>query len=270
MTAAIGAPRPLADPADLELALLLADAADVISLARFRATDLQVQAKPDFSPVSDADLAVERRIRELVAEHRPGDSVVGEEFGADQASERRWVVDPIDGTKNYVRGVPIWATLIALFVADTPVLGVVSAPALAHRWWGSAGAGAYSRFNNGPASVCRVSGVNRLADASLAYSEPAEWRAAGRIHQFDALLGQAWRTRGYGDFYQYVLVAEGAVDAAGEPELNLWDLAALVPIVTEAGGTVTDIDGGPVTERTTSLLASNGLLHEQLVTALAP
>jgi histidinol-phosphatase len=255
---------------DLALALELADAADAISLDRFTAADLQVQSKPDLTPVSDADLAVERRIRELLAEHRPGDAVIGEEFGVgDEGATRRWVIDPIDGTKNFVRGVPVWATLIALFDGLHPQVGVVSAPALARRWWAAPGTGAWSRFAGGEPARCRVSAVRSLGDASISYSDLAEWEAAGRSEGFGRLLSQAWRTRGYGDFWSYVLVAEGAVDVALEPELNLWDLAALVPIVREAGGRFTDVAGAEVGPHTTSALASNGLLHDAVTVVVA-
>ena len=258
---------------DLALALRLADAADAISLPRFRADDLQVTAKPDLTPVSDADLAVERAIRSVLAIERPDDAIVGEEFGesdpfASAKAARRWVVDPIDGTKNYVRGVPVWATLVALFDGDDVVVGVVSAPALARRWWAASGAGAFSRFAQEQPRQCRVSAVAEIADASLSYSEPAEWRLAGRESGFTALCESCWRTRAYGDFYSYMLVAEGAVDVAAEPELSLWDVAALIPIVTEAGGRLTAIDGQPSGGNLRSALASNGLLHGQVLTLL--
>jgi len=256
--------------ADLALALRLADVADAISLPRFRADDLQVTEKPDLTPVSDADLAVERAIRSMLAGERPGDAIVGEEFGdADQTSTstgsasggRRWVLDPIDGTKNFVRGVPVWATLIALFDGEDAVVGVVSAPALNRRWSAARGLGAFSRFAAEEPRRCRVSAVAQLSDASLSYSELSEWQAAGLAAQFAKLSERCWRTRGYGDFYSYMLVAEGAVDIAAEPELSLWDVAALIPIVTEAGGTMTAIDGQPSGGNLSSALASNGLLH---------
>jgi histidinol-phosphatase len=259
---------------DLDLALRLADLADDHSLPRFGAADLQVTAKPDLTPVSDADLAVETAIRERIARERPDDVVVGEEFGGSDrpTGGRRWIVDPIDGTKNFVRGVPVWATLIALIdpdiKADDPVVGVVSAPALARRWWAKAGTGAFTRFAGGPVRRCRVSGVSRLEDASISYSEPGEWRAAGRLDQFRALLDGCWRTRAYGDFLSYMLLAEGAVDIATEPELSLWDVAALVPIVVEAGGRFTAIDGQPSGGTVRSALATNGPLHSHVVTLL--
>lgn len=259
---------------DLALALDLADLADEISLPRFGAADLQVTAKPDLTPVSDADLAVETALRERIARERPDDVVVGEEFGgADRpATGRRWIIDPIDGTKNFVRGVPVWATLIALIDpavhADRPAVGVVSAPALARRWWAAAGGGAHARFAGGPARRCRVSGVSRLADASLSYSEPGEWQAAGRLRPFQTLVQRCWRTRAYGDFWSYLLVAEGAVDIAAEPDLSLWDVAALIPIVVEAGGRFTAIDGQPSGGSGGSALATNGLLHPEVISLL--
>ena len=250
---------------DLALALRLADTADAISLPRFGAADLQVTAKPDLTPVSDADLAVERAIRSMLARERPGDAIVGEEFGESApAGGRRWVLDPIDGTKNFVRGVPVWATLIALLDGDDAVVGAVSAPALARRWWAANGCGATTRFGDRPPRQCRVSAVADLADASLSYSDPAEWRLAGRDAGFSALCERCWRTRAYGDFYSYMLVAEGAVDVAAEPHLNLWDVAALIPIVTEAGGLLTAIDGQPSGGTASSALATNGLLHRQV------
>lgn len=255
--------------ADLALALELADVADAISLARFGAADLHVDAKPDLSPVSDADLAVERALREGFAAQRPGDAVLGEEFGSQASSApRRWVVDPIDGTKNFVRGVPVWATLIALFDGDEPVVGVVSAPALARRWWARKGGGAFASFAGGAPRRLRVSGVAALADASLSYSELAEWKESGQGEQFGLLLDACWRTRGYGDFYSYMLVAEGAVDIAAEPALSLWDLAALAPIVSEAGGVFTAVDGSAISATTTSAVATNGVLHSSVIELL--
>jgi histidinol-phosphatase len=256
---------------DLTLALAMADAADGISLPRFGATDLQVTAKPDLTPVSDADLAVERAIRSMLATARPGDAIIGEEFGESAAvhtTGRRWVVDPIDGTKNYVRGVPVWATLIALFDGDDAVVGVVSAPALARRWWAASGSGAFASFAGETPRRCRVSGVTQLADASLSYSELSEWRLAGRHSGFLALAESCWRTRAYGDFYSYMLVAEGAVDIAAEPALSLWDVAALIPIVIEAGGRFTAIDGQPSGGSAASALATNGRLHERVLAVL--
>ncbi|HYN71998.1 MAG TPA: inositol monophosphatase family protein [Nakamurella sp.] len=275
---------------DLALALRLADIADAISLPRFGAVDLQVRTKPDLTPVSDADTAVERALRTVLAAQRPQDAVLGEEYGdsvtgdgggggdsegsgtAQGTARRRWVIDPIDGTKNFVRGVPVWATLIALLDGESFTIGVVSAPALARRWWAAAERGAFTRFADNPARPCRVSQVGELADASLSFSEMSEWREPhlpeGLGDAFGAVCDTCWRTRAYGDFYSYVLVAEGAVDIAAEPDLSLWDLAALVPIVTEAGGRMTDVQGQPSGALTTSALATNGLLHGPVLAVL--
>ncbi|MCM0677964.1 histidinol-phosphatase [Micromonospora phytophila] len=257
---------------DIALAHRLADAADAISTARFRALDLRVEAKPDLTPVSDADTAVEREIRALLAEHRPGDGLLGEEYGEQPASGpegRRWVVDPIDGTKNFIRGVPVWATLIALLEHDRPVAGLVSAPALGRRWWAARGEGAYAGPDLAGGAPIRVSGVRDLADASFCYSSLTGWEAAGRLDAVLQLMRDTWRSRAYGDFYGYMLLAEGALDVMVEPELSLWDIAALVPIVTEAGGTFTDLTGRPAPGGDTSVensaVASNGLLHADIL-----
>ncbi len=254
---------------DLSLAHLLADTADSISMARFRALDLHVESKPDLTPVSDADTAVEKAIRATLARARPRDGVLGEEFGVSAPSKgtRSWVIDPIDGTKNFVRGVPIWGTLIALMEGDTPVAGLVSAPALGRRWWGAAGHGAYAGRHQRAASRIRVSAVNRLADASFCYSSLTGWAENGRLEPMLDIILQVWRSRAYGDFYGYMLLAEGALDAMVEPELSLWDVAALIPIVTEAGGRFTDLDGRPGPGGG-SAIASNGLLHSDLLSRL--
>jgi histidinol-phosphatase len=253
--------------ADLELARELADGADAITTQRFGAADLVVEAKPDLTPVSDADRAVEQAIRALLAEERPGDAISGEEFGSVGTGSRRWVIDPIDGTKNYVRGVPVWATLIALLDGDDPVVGVVSAPALNRRWWAARGAGAWTSVDGGEPRRLAVSRVTALTDASLSYSSLTGWADLGRREAFLALAEQVWRSRAYGDFWSYMLVAEGAVDLAAEPELSLWDMAALAPIVTEAGGRFTGLDGVPGV-RSGNAAASNGLLHDDFLAAL--
>ena len=254
---------------DLSLAHLLADTADSISMARFRALDLHVESKPDLTPVSDADTAVEKAIRATLARARPRDGVLGEEFGASAPAKgtRHWVIDPIDGTKNFVRGVPVWGTLIALMEGDTPVAGLVSAPALGRRWWGAAGHGAYAGRYQRAASRIRVSAVNRLADASFCYSSLTGWAENGRLEAMVDIMLQVWRSRAYGDFYGYMLLAEGALDAMVEPELSLWDVAALIPIVTEAGGRFTDLDGHPGPGGG-SAIATNGLLHDDLLSRL--
>ncbi|MFE5645302.1 histidinol-phosphatase [Rhodococcus sp. NPDC056516] len=253
---------------DLALALRIADEADAITRARFGALDLRVDDKPDLTPVSDADLAVERAVRATLGEHRPADSVLGEEFGGDAVFEgRQWVVDPIDGTKNFVRNVPVWATLISLLEDGVPVIGVVSAPALNRRWWAATGLGAHTSFGDGDARAIQVSAVDRSESASLSFSSLSGWKDRGIRDQFVELTDLVWRVRGYGDFFSYCLVAEGAVDIAAEPEVSLWDLAALDVLVREAGGAFTDLDGG-AGPHGGSAVATNGLLHEDVLTRL--
>jgi histidinol-phosphatase len=256
---------------DLALAHVLADTADAISIGRFRALDLHVTAKPDLTPVTDADTAVEKALRNTLARTRPRDGVLGEEYGSTEAAAgpgpRQWVIDPIDGTKNFIRGVPIWATLIALMERDRPIVGLVSAPALGRRWWGAVGHGAYAGRHSAAATPIRVSGVSRLADASFCYSSLYHWEQIGRLPAMLEMMRRTWRSRAYGDFYGYMLVAEGAVDIMVEPELSLWDLAALVPIVTEAGGTFTDLAGRPGPGGGNGV-ATNGRLHADVLERL--
>ena len=254
-------PGPTDYTDDLRLAHVLADDADSLTQARFKALDLHVMSKPDLSPVTDADEAVEQGIRRTLSRVRSRDAVVGEEHGTSGHSQRRWVVDPIDGTKNFVRGVPVWATLIALVVDDEVVLGVVTAPQLQRRWWASAGNGAWTGRSLLKATRCQVSDVRRLEDASFSYSSLHGWDQRGRLDDFLSLSRRCWRTRAYGDFWSYMLLAEGAVDIAAEPELELYDMAALDVIVREAGGRFSALDGndGPFG---TDALASNGHLHE--------
>ena len=249
---------------DLAFALELADLADGITLPRFRAADLIVETKPDLTPVSEADRAVERALLDRVAAARPGDAVVGEEYGTTGTGPREWIVDPIDGTKNYVRGVPVWATLIALRDNGVVTVGVASAPALGRRWWAARGQGAYA--DGRPITVSRV---DDLADAHFSYSSLAGWEARDRLDGFLDLTRKCWRTRGLGDFWSHVLVAEGAVDIAAEPEVSLWDLAALQVIVEEAGGRFTDLSGNATPEGG-SAVSSNGLLHDAALKLLAP
>jgi histidinol-phosphatase len=245
---------------DLALAHVLADAADAITTARFCAVDLRVDAKPDLTPVTDADRRTEERLREILAEVRPDDAVHGEEFADTGSAARRWVIDPIDGTKNFVRGVPVWASLIALMDGEAIVAAVVSAPALGRRWWAAAGGGAWAGPNRTTGTPCRVSAVADLADASLSYSSLSGWEDHGRLAGFLDLTRACWRTRAYGDFWSYMLLAEGTVDVATEPEVALHDLAAVALIVTEAGGTFTDLTGRPGPAGG-SALASNSVLH---------
>ncbi|HEX6755495.1 MAG TPA: histidinol-phosphatase [Mycobacteriales bacterium] len=252
---------PAADD-DLSLAHALADAADRITTERYGAIDLAVETKPDATPVTDADRAVEGALRSVLDHRRKQDAIVGEEFGdSGGGGPRRWVLDPIDGTKNFVRGVPVWATLIALMEAEEVYVGVVSAPALGRRWWASRGQGAWTRALGGEPRRLRVSGVRDLADASLSHSSVTSWeQAPGGLDGFLGLARSVWRVRAYGDFWSHLLVAEGAVDVSAEPEVSLWDLAAPAVIVEEAGGTFTDLRGnrGPGGG---SAVASNGHLH---------
>ena len=252
---------------DLRLAHVLADDADSLTTSRFKAQDLHVRTKPDLTPVTDADTSVEEGIRRTLSRARPRDAVLGEEAGATGHSQRRWVIDPIDGTKNFVRGVPVWATLIALMVDDEVVVGCVSAPQLNRRWWASKGGGAWTGRSLLKASACRVSSVARLDDASLSYSSLSGWEDLDRLDAFLALSRRCWRTRAYGDFWSYMLLAEGAVDIATEPELALHDMAALEVIVREAGGTFTGLDGSPG-PFAGNALATNGRLHEQALAFL--
>jgi histidinol-phosphatase len=252
---------------DLSLAQVLANTADSISTSRFRALDLRVESKPDLTPVTDADRTVEESIRATLSRARPRDAVLGEEFGEVGSARRRWIIDPIDGTKNFVRGVPIWATLIALFEDDRPVVGLVSAPALGRRWWAAAGHGAYTGRNASHATPIRVSKVTEISDMSLCYSDLNYWETAGRLDAMLDLIRGSWRNRAYGDFYGYMLLAEGALDVMAEPELSLWDVAALIPIVTEAGGTFTDLGGHPA-PGDGSAVATNGLLHDRILDRL--
>jgi len=262
-------PEQLSD--DLALAFRLADEADAITLKRFRSLDLVVETKPDLTPVSDADRATEDQLRNTLARERPDDGIIGEEFGTDVvgSTSRRWVLDPIDGTKNYVRGVPVWATLIALMVSDDVEVGVVSAPALGMRWWASAGRGAWTGHHPSTGRRLSVSHVGAIEDASVSFSELTDpaWQTSGTEAGFRRLLQRSWRSRAYGDFWSHLLVAEGAVDIAVEPELSSWDIAALVPIVTEAGGSITGIDGRPAMA-SGSAVSTNGRLHAEVLDEL--
>jgi len=254
---------------DLRFAHVLADNADDITTRRFRALDLRVDTKPDLTPVSDADQAAEESLRNVLRRSRPRDAVLGEETGRSGSGPRCWVIDPIDGTKNYVRGVPVWATLIGLMDGPDVVVGVVSAPALSRRWWAALGGGAWTGRSLTKASPLRVSGVTKMGDASLSYSSLGGWKERGNLDEFLGLTEDVWRTRAFGDFWSYCLVAEGAVDIACEPELNLYDMAALVPIVTEAGGRFTSLEGtdGPFGG---NALATNSILHSEVLKRLNP
>lgn len=254
---------------DLRLAHVLADGADSITMSRFRALDLSVETKPDLTPVSDADRTVEESIRSTLQRARSRDAVTGEEYGDTGHGPRRWLLDPVDGTKNFIRGVPVWATLIALMDGDEVVAGVVSAPALGRRWWAATGTGAYTGKSLSAASRLTVSKVSRLEDASVSYSSLSGWDRCGRLDAFLGLSRAVWRTRAFGDFWSYMLVAEGAVDVACEPEVALHDLAAPALIVTEAGGRFTDLDGVPGPAGG-SAVATNRELHDEVLARLSP
>jgi histidinol-phosphatase len=253
---------------DLAVALAMADQADAVTSARFGAVDLQVETKPDLTPVSDADRAVETALRKTLGRIRPDDSVVGEEFGGTTVfTGRQWIIDPIDGTKNFVRGVPVWASLIALLDDGVPQVGVVSAPALQRRWWAAAGTGAFAAFGDAPPRRISVSAVTALDSASLSFSSLSGWAQRGLRDHFLDLTDAVWRVRAFGDFLSYCLVAEGAVDIAAEPEVSVWDLAPLDILIREAGGTFTSLDGraGP---HGGSAVATNKLLHDPVLARL--
>jgi histidinol-phosphatase len=238
---------------DLELALELADAADAISLPRFRA-GVTVEIKPDLTPVTEADRAVEAKLRRIIGEARPSDAILGEEDGASGEAARRWILDPIDGTRNYSRGIPVWATLVALEDGGVVQLGVVSAPALGRRWWSERGAGAFA-----DGVRIHVSSVPRVQDAVVSFAIENDVPAIAR---------RTWHSRGFGDFWAHVLVAEGAVDAAVDAVgVSEWDLAAVQVIVEEAGGRFTDVAGNARIDAGTAV-SSNGVLHEELLAAL--
>ena len=241
---------------DIEFAHALADAADAITLERFGAADLVIDTKPDLSPVSEADLAVEERLRSLVANSGRGEGVLGEELG-DDGADAQWIVDPIDGTTNYVRGIPVWATLLALSHEGTVECALISAPALMRRWWAIRGGGAWA---NG--TQCTVSRVGRIEEASVSTTSarrmPAGWRT---------IVERAWSNRGFGDFWQYCLVAEGALDVATDTKMNVWDYAPVQLLVEEAGGRCTTFDGADPHHLAT-FVATNGPLHSQVVALL--
>jgi histidinol-phosphatase len=239
---------------DLELARRLADAADAISLPHFR-TGLAIETKPDLTPVTEADRAVEVELRRILADERPDDAILGEEQGAAGSGTRRWLLDPIDGTRNYARGIPIWATLIALEEEGVVRLGMVSAPALGRRWWAERGSGSFADGDQN-----HVSAIAVVEDAVLSFSMRGD---AGTLAQ------RAWHARGLGDFWPYMLVAEGAVDGAIDgPGVQEWDLAAMQVIVEEAGGRFSDYAGAARIDSGTAV-ASNGLVHDELLAAVS-
>lgn len=252
---------------DLSFAAAIIDQVDALTLERFNSADLDVRTKDNNTLVSDADEAAEHLIRSMLTRSRSRDAILGEEEGETGVAARRWIIDPIDGTHNYVRGVPVWATLLALEEEGEIVLGIVSAPSLHRRWWAGKGMGAFTGRSWANKRQIHVSDVARLEDASLSYSSMGGWAERGQMRGFMRLAQSCWRTRAYGDFWSYMLVAEGAVDIATEPELEIYDMAALVPIVTEAGGTFTSLEGekGPWGG---NAIATNGRLHSQVMDVL--
>ena len=256
---------------DLALARVAVANADLVSLARFRAQDLVVTTKPDRTPVTDADQAVERVIRSTISASRPEDDIFGEELGTDSHTTgskpgRQWIIDPIDGTAGFLRGLPIWGTLVALAIDGVPVVGAISAPALGKRWCGATGLGSWSTTSGSRDDVpLQVSSVGAVADATVSYNGVGQWVADGRIEALLELAGTAWRTRALGDFWPYMLVAEGSLDMAGEPDLQPYDMAAIQPIVEGAGGRFSSLDGEN-SIWTGSALATNGLIHDEVLT----
>lgn len=252
---------------ELELALELADLADEMSMQRFLAQDLEISTKPDQSPVTDADKATERAMRNHLAKNRVSDSIIGEEFGNSGDSERTWIIDPIDGTANFLRGVPVWATLISLRIGDSYELGVVSAPAMKRRWWAATGIGSFTRDAEMNTRKISVSQVSKLADSSFSFGSMNLWDRDGELDKLVEISRKVWRTRAYGDFWSHMLVAEGAVDFSAESDLKIYDWAALVPILREAGGHLTDRDG-KLNPTTSTIVSSNDLLQASVLSLL--
>ncbi len=246
--------------ADLALALRLADAADAESLPRFDASDLKISTKADSTHVTDADLATERAIRTMLAAERPADGILGEEFGSEGDARRQWIIDPIDGTAHFLRGVPLWGTMISLAVDGVPRVGAVSMPALGRRWWAATGTGAWTATDAGPRRI-GTSSVASLDDAAVSFQSITQWVDAGRLSALLRLADRVWRDRGYGDVYSYMMLAEGRLEMVAEFDVKEYDIAAAVTIVREAGGAFTSFDGTEsISDR--SALATNGILHE--------
>lgn len=252
---------------DLQLALRLADAADAVTMSRFDATDLDVRVKADASHVTEADLATERVLRELLSAERAGDGILGEEYGTSGDAARQWIIDPIDGTANYLKGIPMWTTLIALAIDGVPRVGVASQPALGRRWWAASGHGAWTNTPDGGARRLGVSNVDAVAEASVSFQSLAQWDEVGRADDLLRLSRAVWRDRGYGDTWPYMLLAEGRLEFVAEFGVKEYDIAALVPIVHEAGGRFTDIDGADSLSSRSSL-ATNGRLHHDFLSLL--
>jgi histidinol-phosphatase len=247
---------------ELAFANSLADEAAEIGVHYFLG-DFEVETKADQTPVTAADKEIEAMIRKRLAERFPDDAVLGEEEGLVGESGRVWVIDPIDGTKNFAARIQIWATLIALMIEGEPVLGVVGAPALGERYVAAKGSPATL---NG--EQIHVSPVTRLEDASISSSGTKDWVTGSHAEAFRVIAGRSYRTRAFGDFWGHMLVARGSCDAMLEPTLRTWDWAALLPIVEAAGGRVTALDGGPLEDHG-STLTTNGALHDELARLFA-
>ena len=262
---------PPASPDDVGLALALADQADAITRAAFRRADLVVETKADRTPVTEADREVELAVRAEIERVQPGDRVIGEEFGeggpTDGGNGRRWIIDPIDGTKNFVRRIPVWATLLALEVEGVIAVGVVSAPALGRRWWAGRGLGAFAATPGQDPAPIRVSKVDSLEHAYASGNALSAWDTSEGRERFVELASRCFWDRGLGDFWSHVLVAEGACDIGLDPIVSLWDLAALQVIVEEAGGRFTDLAGVARADGGTAL-STNGLLHDAALALL--
>ncbi len=253
---------------DLDFALRLADAADAQSLPRFDAADLEISTKADHSHVTDADLATERAIRELITTERPDDGILGEEYGTAGGTARQWIVDPIDGTANFLRGVPLWGTLICLAAEGIPQVGVVSMPALGRRWWAARGLGAWTAADAADKRLA-ASGVSSLDEAAVSFQSITQWVEAGKREELLRLADRVWRDRALGDVYSYMMLAEGRLEMVAEFGVKEYDIAAVVPIVEEAGGRMTSFDGDE-TISAGSTLATNGVLHDEFLTLLHP
>ena len=252
---------------DLALALRLADAADVVSMQRFDATDLRIDTKPDRTHVTEADLATERAIRQILDAERPDDAILGEEYGTSGDTARRWVIDPIDGTHNYMRGIPVWATLIALTVDGVPQVGVVSQPAIGRRWWAATGHGAWTNAADGSPRGIHVSGIDDIGAASISFQSIEQWDDVDLVPTLERLARAVWRDRAYGDALPYMWLAEGRLELVAEFGVKEYDIAAIAPIVREAGGRFTAYDGTDRLDAESSL-ATNGILHDDFLALL--
>ncbi|MEX0833815.1 MAG: inositol monophosphatase family protein [Actinomycetota bacterium] len=247
---------------ELAFANEMADRAGEIAMSVFGG-DFEVKAKADQTPVTEADLRIEAMVREALARAFPSDAILGEEEGKTGSADRVWVIDPIDGTKNFADGIQIWATLIGLAVEGVPVAGVVAAPALGERYEAAHGSGA--RLNG---DSIRVSKTESMPEALVAYGGLEAWLGGPREDAFKGMVEDARRTRGLGDFWGHMLVARGAADAMIEPELRTWDTVAVQAIVEESGGRMTTFVGEQLSDRS-SVLSTNGRLHDELMKRLA-